>query len=51
VKGTTEVGVTLTINGEAVIVNPDGTFSMVLNIPEGERELQVEIKAKDSAGK
>ncbi|GEM_PF-2067736 len=50
VKGTTEVGVTLTINGEAVIVNPDGTFSMVLNIPEGERELQVEIKAKDSAG-
>ncbi|HOL83347.1 MAG TPA: stalk domain-containing protein, partial [Caldisericia bacterium] len=50
VKGTTEVGVTLTINGESVIVNPDGTFSMVLNIPEGERELQVEIKAKDSAG-
>ncbi len=50
VKGTTEVGVTLTINGESVIVNPDGTFSMVLNIPEGEKELSVEIKAKDSAG-
>ncbi|MGC9089552.1 MAG: stalk domain-containing protein, partial [Caldisericia bacterium] len=50
VKGTTEVGVTLTINGEPVIVNPDGTFSMVLNISEGEKELPVEVKAVDQAG-
>lgn len=50
VKGTTELGVTLTINNEPVIVNPDGTFSMVLNIPEGEKELPVEVKAVDQAG-
>jgi len=50
VKGTTEVGVTLTINGEPVIVNPDGSFSMVLTIPEGEKELPVEVKAVDQAG-
>ena len=50
VKGTTEVGVKLTINDEPVIVNPDGSFIMVLNIPEGEKELTVEVKAEDQAG-
>lgn len=50
VKGTTEVGATLTINNEPVIVNPDGSFSMILTIPQGEKELLVEIKAKDAAG-
>ncbi len=50
VKGTTEVGATVTINDEPVLVNPDGSFSYVLTIPVGEKELRVIVKAQDKAG-
>ncbi|MBC7194142.1 MAG: hypothetical protein H5U37_00550 [Caldisericia bacterium] len=50
VKGTTEVGATLTINDEPVLVNPDGSFSYILTIPVGENELSVTVKAQDKAG-
>jgi hypothetical protein len=50
VKGTTEVGATLTINDEPILVNPDGSFSYILTIPIGEKELSVTVKAQDKAG-
>ncbi|MEM1974242.1 MAG: stalk domain-containing protein, partial [Thermoplasmata archaeon] len=50
VKGTTEVGATVTINDEPVLVNPDGSFSYILTIPNGEKELNVVVKAQDRAG-
>lgn len=50
IKGTTEVGATVTINDEPVLVNPDGSFSYTLTIPVGENEIQVVVKAQDKAG-
>jgi len=50
VKGSTEVGAKVTINDEQVLVNPDGTFSYILTIPVGEKELTVVVKAEDKAG-
>lgn len=50
VKGTVEIGATLTINGEPVLVNPDGSFSYIMIIPVGENELNVTVRAQDRAG-
>lgn len=46
--GTAEVGATVTVNGEAVTVAEDGTFSAVVTLVEGANTLTV--VAKDAAG-
>ncbi len=48
VEGTTEPGVTVTVNGHATNVRADGTFSDSLSAPAG--ELSIEVVARDQAG-
>lgn len=40
--GTTDPQATVTINNQQVSVNPDGTFSQSLVLPEGERTITIE---------
>jgi len=48
IKGRTEVGASLTINGAAVTVGPDGRFSLNATLEKGENSFT--IIAKDPAG-
>lgn len=48
VRGTTEAGATLTINGRSVIVLPDGSFTDSSNAPAG--PLVITVVARDRAG-
>jgi Glucodextranase, domain B len=48
VRGTTEVGATLTINGRSVIVLPDGSFTDSSNASAG--PLVITVVARDRAG-
>src|SRR5439155_436757 len=48
VRGTTEVGATLTINGRSVIVLPDGSFRDSTNASAG--PLVITVVARDRAG-
>jgi hypothetical protein len=48
VRGTTEAGATLTINGRSVIVLPDGSFTDSSNVSAG--SLVITVIARDRAG-
>jgi glucodextranase-like protein len=48
VRGLTEVGATLTVNGRSVIVSPDGSFADFSSAPPG--PLAITIVARDRAG-
>lgn len=48
IKGTTETGSTLSVNGRLAVVNDDGAFSSNYTLDEGENNLS--IKAIDRAG-
>lgn len=48
VKGKTEAGALITVNGESVAVAQDGSFSLDLTLAEGENA--IEVKATDGAG-
>ncbi|MCD6168046.1 MAG: hypothetical protein J7J33_01915, partial [Caldisericia bacterium] len=48
IKGEVEVGAVLTINGQPVNVNPDGTFSYTVTLMEGNNSIH--ITAVDKAG-
>lgn len=49
VEGKTDPQATLTINNQEVSVNPDGSFSQSLNLPQGTRTIT--IKATSRSGK
>ena len=48
IKGTTEVGVTLTINDRIVKVEEDGTFTFATTLADGEKSFN--LKSADKAG-
>ena len=48
VSGNTEAGATVTVNGQPVAVQPDGSFSMVLNLTAGTN--LITVAATDRAG-
>ena len=48
VKGQSELGINLTINGRFVRVENDGSYEAKVNLKEGSNE--IEVKAKDEAG-
>ena len=51
VKGITNIGSTVTVNGEAVSVSDEGNFIKILQIPEGQSKMKLEIVATNYLGK
>lgn len=47
VYGATEPSASLTINNEPVQLNPDGTFSLRVDFPDGKKEFKIKAVSKD----
>ncbi|PKM92968.1 MAG: hypothetical protein CVU80_00595 [Elusimicrobia bacterium HGW-Elusimicrobia-4] len=47
VYGATEPSASLTINNEPVQLNPDGTFSLRVEFPDGKKEFKIKAVSKD----
>jgi len=47
VYGATEPSASLTINSEPVQLNPDGTFSLRVEFPDGKKEFKIKAVSKD----
>ncbi|MDD5687847.1 MAG: hypothetical protein PHE88_08460, partial [Elusimicrobia bacterium] len=47
VYGATEPTAALTINGKAVKLNPDGTFSIRVDFPDGDKVFDIKAVSED----